>query len=56
MSPQVYDKKEKKNSAAVQVQQKPFPGKALDASVFAEKFKAANEAGRTVKTIRRQGK
>lgn len=44
--------KEEKKAAPTVVEVKLFPGKALDASVFAEKFNAANECGRTIKGIK----
>lgn len=44
--------KEKKVAETVAVQVKPFPGKAPDESVFADKFTAANKIGRTIKEIK----
>lgn len=38
---------------SAEVEEKLFPGPPLDASVFAKKFQAANEAGRAIKGFKK---
>jgi hypothetical protein len=52
MKAEVHDIKEKKKASTTSIQEKPFPGKVPDAGVFADKFNAANEVGRTIKGIK----